>query len=78
MLINHLLFDYSGNLNIPLTTLLIFCAEGDNIPGVLLLSNHLNEWLKLVAPSKETGSLSWRFPVSWKHFFGNPAPMTMY
>ena len=63
-------------MNIPLVTLLIFCAEGDNIPGVLLVTGHFNRWLNFVPVANETPS--WKFPASWKLFFGAPAPMTMY
>lgn len=65
-------------MDIPLITLLIFCAEGDNIPGVLLVSSNLNRWLNLVPVAKHSDAPSWKFPASWKLFFGAPPPMTMY
>ena len=71
----------SGEANIRLITLLIFCAEGDNISGVLLVTSHLNRWLKAVPTtglSTDDDTPSWKFPISWKHFFGTPPPMTMY
>lgn len=64
-------------MDIPLVTLLIFCAEGDNIPGVLLVSDNLNRWLNFV-PIATNDAPSWKFPVSWKLFFGAPPPMSMY
>jgi hypothetical protein len=63
-------------MNVPLVTLLIFCAEGDNIPGVLLVTGHFNRWLNFVPMSNDAPG--WKFPSSWKLFFGAPAPMTMY
>ncbi|XP_057369329.1 proteasome assembly chaperone 2-like [Daphnia carinata] len=65
-----------GKMNIPLVTLLIFCAEGDNIPGVLLITGHLNRWLNFVRMANDTPG--WKFPASWKLFFGAPPPLTMY
>ena len=64
-------------MNIPLITLLIFCAEGDNIPGVLLVTNQLNRWLN-VTPVTADETPRWKYPISWKLFFGHPPPMTMY
>ncbi len=57
-------------------TLLIFCSEGDNIAGVLLVANQLDRWMKLVAT--HNNAPAWKFPASWKHFFGNPPPVAMY
>jgi proteasome assembly chaperone 2 len=61
---------------IPFVTLLIFCSEGDNIPGVLLVANHLDRWMKLIPTTNNAPA--WKFPISWKHFFGNPPPISMY
>ena len=65
-------------MDIPLVTLLIFCADGDNIPGVLLMTGHLNRWLNIVPMATPDDSPCWKFPISWKLFFGPPAPMTLY
>ena len=67
----------SEESSVSLITLLIFCAEGDNIPGVLLVTNQLNRWLNVI-PTSVNETPYWKFPISWKLFFGNPPPITMY
>jgi len=73
------LFNLCERMNIALITLLIFCAEGDNMGGVLLVANELNRWLKVISTTAaDNETPRWKFPISWKLFFGNPPPMTMY
>jgi len=73
------LYKLCEKLDIALITLLIFCAEGDNMGGVLLVANELNRWLKLVSMTESDNEIPrWKFPFSWKLFFGNPPPMTIY
>lgn len=72
------IFD-SEELDIPMITLLIFCSEGDNMGGVLLVANELNRWLKVMSTTAaDNDTPRWKFPISWKLFFGNPPPMTIY
>lgn len=33
---------------IPLVVLLVFCAEGDNIPDAMTLLHYINDWLQLL------------------------------
>lgn len=65
-------------MNIPLVTLLIFCAEGDNIPGVLLVAGNMNKWLNIVSVTGPDNTPIWKFPKSWNLFFGAPAPVSIY
>uniref|UniRef100_T1JGZ0 Uncharacterized protein n=1 Tax=Strigamia maritima TaxID=126957 RepID=T1JGZ0_STRMM len=65
--------------DVDLAVLLLFCSEGDNKPEALTLASYLNEWLNLVEVPKNIHPHSvWKIPPSWKHLFGNAAPLTMY
>jgi len=73
------LYKLCEELDIPMITLLIFCSEGDNMGGVLLVANELNRWLKVMSTTAaDNDTPRWKFPISWKLFFGNPPPMTIY
>ena len=52
--------------------------QADKIPGVLLMTGHLNRWLNIVPMATPDDAPCWKFPISWKLFFGPPAPMTLY
>lgn len=65
--------------DIAIAVLLIFCAEGDNIPDALLLVRHLNQWLQLVQCEEAQNPLSlWKIPPSWQLMFGSAAPPAMF
>ncbi|KAJ8041194.1 Proteasome assembly chaperone 2 [Holothuria leucospilota] len=74
------LFSECCKEDIPLTILLVFCSEGDNIPDALNLVHHLNQWLMLAENkgSRQDQSRIWKFPGSWSLLFGREVDPTMY
>jgi proteasome assembly chaperone 2 len=41
------IFFHSCRENVPLVTLLVFCAEGNNIPDATILLHFTNVWLQM-------------------------------
>lgn len=63
--------------DIPLTVLLTFCSEGDNISDAVNLFLYLNAWLKMVPKEKVEDWIlgkpsDFNFPASWRLLFGSP------
>lgn len=48
----HFVFVFSCTDDIPLTVVLTFCSEGDNISDAVNLFLYLNAWLKMVPKEK--------------------------
>jgi len=42
------MFMFSCAEDIPAVVLLLFCAEGDNIPEAITIVQHLNKWKKFL------------------------------
>ncbi|XP_050396081.1 proteasome assembly chaperone 2 [Patella vulgata] len=67
---------------LPVLIMSLFCAEGDNIPEAVSLSNHLNTWLQLVDPQVDkSGSplpCAWKIPESWKLIYGSGFDQTLF
>eukprot|EP01134_Creolimax_fragrantissima_P000679 CFRG0679T1 len=72
-------YNMSERANIPLSTLILFCSEGDNVPDGVFLATELNKLLNLKAAKStcdppptntEDRTLQWRAPVSWRALYG--------
>ncbi|KAL5021422.1 hypothetical protein ScPMuIL_000577 [Solemya velum] len=68
--------------DVAMIVMLTFCSEGDNAQDAINIMNHLNEWLHLVEPKvsklKQSVSIPWKLPVSWKLMFGSPVDRTLF
>ncbi|XP_077983382.1 proteasome assembly chaperone 2-like [Glandiceps talaboti] len=66
--------------NIPLAVVLVFCAEGNNVPDAMILASSINEWLKLLPSiqSSTTSTQQWKIPNSWNLLFGSSFDKTIY
>ncbi|XP_031567228.1 proteasome assembly chaperone 2-like [Actinia tenebrosa] len=78
------MFDLCNNKDIPLTVLLTFCSEGDNISDAVRLFYYLNEWLTIIDKEKVESKLAGKpsdfiIPSSWSLMFGSPlAPVPLF
>jgi len=63
------MFQLCQKESVPVSVLLVFCSEGDNVPEAFLLANRLNDLAKLLDGQRP----NWRIPSSWSALFGNPA-----
>jgi len=66
----------SEDIELPVVSLLTFASEGDNTGDALRLVALLDKWLGIIPKMNERPAL--KFPVSWNHMFGNPAPTRIY
>jgi len=78
------LFKKCDALKIPLLVMIFFTNEGDNVPGSLVLANHVNTFLGLIPDENEikeinqVSAFSWKPPTSWKVLFGSMVNTSMY
>ncbi|KAJ1978015.1 hypothetical protein H4R35_002076 [Dimargaris xerosporica] len=67
---------------LPLTVLLEFVAEGDNIPESILMANCINGLLNVLAtidgPHRAAGLTDWVAPPSWHSIYSTKAPQELY
>jgi len=56
--------------------LILFCAEGDNIPDAIMMCEYLNELLNF--QSRGVQKVTWKIPYSWAHIQGPPPDLTLY
>jgi len=66
----------SLELDIPVVCLLTFASEGDNSGDALRMVAVMDKWLDIVPKRSDRPDI--KFPISWEHMFGNPAPPRIY
>lgn len=71
------MFNFLSNADIPCAVLFKYCSEGDNIADAIDLVCYLDQWIQVLGTKSNDGS-SLKYPPSWKHLFGRPAPRDMY
>jgi len=67
----------SLDMKTPLVCLLTFASEGDNSGDALRMVAFLDQWLQVI-PKRPDSRPALKFPISWNHMFGNPAPNRIY
>ncbi|XP_029637808.1 proteasome assembly chaperone 2 [Octopus sinensis] len=76
------LFTDCCDAEIPVSVLLLFCAEGDNAWHAKYLATILNQWMNLVpmpmSPNLLMPSDIWKIPPSWRLTFGNTFDQTLF
>ncbi len=60
-----------SDLNIPITTLLMFSSESNNAGEAFILASRFNEMSKLAKEPLKP-------PMSWSQMFGTPAPVSIF
>jgi len=68
----------SLDMEVPLVCLLTFASEGDNSGDALRMVAFLDQWLSLIPKRPADSRPALKFPISWNHMFGNPAPNRIY
>lgn len=66
------------NYKIPAIALVLYCSEGDNRPHAFAFADRINQWLNIIDKKTEDKSKTWIVPFSWRLFFGEEAPQSIY
>ena len=70
--------------NVPLVTLLVFCAEGNNIPDATILLHFANIWLQMktnkanASDDPQLSEVEWRQPPSWDNLYGTSSFSSLF
>ncbi|XP_065573040.1 proteasome assembly chaperone 2-like [Artemia franciscana] len=66
-------YQASNEIRMPMSAILSFTSEGNNIPDALLVIDKFSEALQISSKKSE-----WVFPPSWIHLYGRPAPKSLF